>query len=457
MEDGSKEETRGGKMIKTIGSLCSGIESGTVAWYENAFEYKWYSEIANFPNRVLGEKYPGVPNLGDMVEIPEKIMNEEIEAPDMICGGTPCQAFSFAGFQSGLNDDRGNLTLSFIDVINANDTIRKQKELNKTVVFWENVEGVLSDKTNAFGCFISYLAGLDKVLEVVKWPKAGLLKGPQRNVAWRVIDAKFFGVPQQRKRLYVLAGGKDFFPENVLFEEHTNNLVEYPSQELCFEKDNHKFEVFREYTDCLYAAYGTKWNGNAAANNGSLFVVQDDRLRRLSPLECERLMGFEDNYTDLTKAKRTERYTAIGNAWAVPVIKWIGDRFNKGFEQPLYAHSQEMMNFDNYEYFDLGKGICELNGAVINCSTQPENPRFGSMKDIVSHEGVEEKLYITPVACHGIIRRGGDRVNPRLKEVMLGISSQMSLEEIEKQSRKQPRGDESGMAKLTKRIKEENK
>lgn len=114
-----------------------------------------------------------------------------------------------------------------------------------------------------------------------KWPSAGIVHGPKRNVAWRVLDAKYFGLPQQRKRLYVIAGGTDFFPENVLFEKHENELAEYPSAPLVFEKDGHKFEVFREYTDCLYSAYGTKWNGNAAAYNGSLFVVQDGRIRRL--------------------------------------------------------------------------------------------------------------------------------------------------------------------------------
>ena len=86
------------------------------------------------------------------------------------------------------------------------------------------------------------------------------------------------------------------------------------------------FEVFREYSDCLYSAYGTKWNGNAAAYNGSLFVVQDEKIRRLSPLECERLMGFPDEYTNIKGAKRTNRYQAIGNSWAVPVVQWIGKR-----------------------------------------------------------------------------------------------------------------------------------
>ena len=208
-----------------------------------------------------------------------------ISTPDLICGGTPCQAFSLAGWKNGLNDDRGNLTLKFVDIVEANDIQRLKKGLSPSIVFWENVEGVLTDKTNAFGCLVSSLAGLSNVIDIRKWPNAGVIYGPKRNVAWRVLDAKFFGVPQQRKRLYLLAGGTDFFPENVLFEKHINDLQEFPETKLTFEKDGHRFEVFREYTDCLYSAYGTKWNGNAAAYNGSLFIVQDERIRRLSPLE----------------------------------------------------------------------------------------------------------------------------------------------------------------------------
>lgn len=444
-------------MIKTVGSICSGIESGTVAWKNLDFSYKWYSEIATFPKRILFEKYSNVPNLGDMVEIPEKIYKGSIESPDMICGGTPCQAFSFAGFQAGLNDDRGNLTLKFIDIINANDKIRLSNGKNRTVMFWENVEGVLSDKTNAFGCFVSYLAGLEEPLNLGKWPKAGLIRGPIRNIAWRVIDAKYFGIPQQRKRLYVLAGGKDFSPENVLFEKHTKKLGEYPKENLVFEKEGHRFEIFREYTDCLYAAYGTKWNGNAAANNGSLFVVQDGRIRRLSPLECERLMGFDDNYTALKKSKRTERYTAIGNAWAVPVIRWIGERINDGFKPTILTVNQIRLNVENYEYIDFGKGICNyLDSVPINCSTQPEKSVFGTMQNIISSVDVDDKLYITPVACQGILRRGGKRVNPRLEEFLKNISETMSKEEIEIHSRKQPRGAKSGMAKLAYKMKVKN-
>ena len=91
------------------------------------------------------------------------------------------------------------------------------------------------------------------------------------------------------------------------------------------------YKTFRDYTDCLYSSYGTKWNGNAAAYNGSLYVVQDDNIRRLSPLECERLMGFPDNFTNIPwKGKPSSpdgrRYKVLGNSMAVPVMHWIGKR-----------------------------------------------------------------------------------------------------------------------------------
>lgn len=437
-------------VIKTVGSVCSGIEAASVAWEPLEFEFKWFSEIAPFPAAVLKEKYPNIPNLGDMNDIPASIASSTVDAPDMICGGTPCQAFSLAGWKNGLNDDRGNLTLRFVDIVDASDSVRIKAGKKRSVVFWENVEGVLTDKTNAFGCLVSSLAGLDDVIECQKWPNAGIVRGPKRNVAWRVLDAKFFGLPQQRRRLYVLAGDTDFYPENILFEKHSGQLAIYPQSSLVFEKDGHKFEVFREYTDCLYSAYGTKWNGNAAANNGSLFVVQDNRIRRLSPLECERLMGFPDNYTDLKIAKKTNRYQATGNSWAVPVVRWIGNR--------LVAHSEDANSIiphdyftdcyvtwesENGCYFNFGKDVVHLGGGnIINCTATPEEAVFGNMEDIVSADAPED-IYISPTGCYGIVRRSMERhttINERLKEVLLSISSEWTPEAIEERSRVQKRG-----------------
>ena len=439
-------------MIKTVGSVCSGIEAASVAWEPFGVHFDWFSEIAPFPSRVLAEKYPTIPNFGDMNDIPDQIAQGKMSAPDLICGGTPCQAFSLAGWQNGLNDDRGNLTLKFVDIIEANDAVRMSRGQGRCKVFWENVEGVLADKTNAFGCLVSSLAGLDQVLSVKggKWPNSGLIRGNTRNVAWRVLDAKFFGLPQQRRRLYVIAGGKDFHPEDVLFEIHENELPEYPQFPLTFEKEGHHFEVFRAYTDCLYSAYGTKWNGNAAAYNGSLFVVQDHRIRRLSPLETERLMGFPDHYTDLPKAKKTNRYQSTGNSWAVPVVRWIGNRLiheNRlginldSFQFALCARSVRIS--DTQVFYDFGKDIVPLeNGLSLNCSAIPENCTFAGMDSIVSPDAPED-IYITPVGCFGIIRRKKERnlkINARLEEVLLSISSEMSPEEIEKRSRVQRRG-----------------
>ena len=438
-------------MIETIGSVCSGIEAASIAFNPYGLKVKWLSEIAEFPSKILKEKFPNIENLGDMNLIPKKIFNQEIYAPDMICGGTPCQAFSLAGMQNGLNDDRGNLTLKFVDIIEANDNIRMKKQKKRSIVFWENVEGVLSDKTNAFGCFIASLAGAKKALTIEgnKWPNSGLIRGKKRNIAWRILDAKFFGLPQQRRRLYVLAGGKDFFPENVLFEKHLNKLNEYPSFALKFKKEGHNFEIFREYTDCLYSAYGTKWNGNAAANNGSLFVVQDNKLRRLSPLECERLMGFPDEYTNIKGARKTNRYQVTGNSWAIPVVSWIGKRLiekqqKKSILSDYNIESYvETMKYENdIVFYNMGKDVNDFGSLKFNCTAMPEKCVFKSLESIVSPEAPDD-IYISPVGCFGILRRKRERnlkMNSRLEIILEDISSKMSIEEIEKKSRIQKRG-----------------
>lgn len=436
-------------MIKTVGSICSGIEAASVAWNPLGLSFQWFSEIAPFPSRVLKEKFPCIPNLGDMNHIPSLIKQGNITAPDLICGGTPCQAFSLAGGKNGLNDERGNLTLKFVDIIEANDRTRKKQGKQPCIVFWENVEGVLKDKTNAFGCLLSSLAGLDEVLSVKSWPNAGLLEGKKRNVAWRILDAKYFGLPQQRRRLYVIAGGKDFHPESVLFELHRKDFVRYPASKLTFKKNGHDFEVFREYSDCLYSAYGTKWNGNAAAYNGSLFVAQDGRLRRMSPLECERLMGFPDNYTNLEGASRTNRYQAIGNSWAVPVVRWIGTRLVDPYRDSICFgdHLEELRPCtrsisETARFYDLGKGIVQLSDIPLNCTEMPETRAFCTLPEIISANAPEE-IYISPVGCSGIVRRKNERnvsINPRLEEILTKVSVQMSVDEIEKKSRVQRRG-----------------
>ena len=432
-----------------VGSVCSGIEAASVAWEGNGFSFDWFSEISDFPSKVLKTRYPRIPNLGDMHNIPQLIDKKEIQSPDIICGGTPCQTFSFAGWKKGLRDNRGGLTLRFIDIANSNDAFRLAKGKKQSVIFWENVTGVLKDKTNVFGCFLSLLLGLKKELKSDKWPNSGAIHGLKRNVAWRVLDAKYFGLPQQRKRLYVLAGGSKFFPENIIFDEFSDTLPSY-NIPLSFKKKGQKIEVFRCYTDCLYSAYGTKWNGNAAAYNGSLFVVQNHRLRRLTPLECERLMGLPDNYTDIEEAKPTNRYQTVGNSWAVPVIKWFGSRIAKTYfkkrVKSIFSNdhpeicglshngSEEIQSFST-----LGEEIKSLS---INGTDAIENPVLGDIRKIIDLDP-PEKVFLSPVGCKGILRRKEERnkeINRRLEYHLNLISSQMCEKKIEEISRIQRRG-----------------
>lgn len=435
----------------SVGSVCSGIEAASVAWKALGFDFLWFSETADFPSRLLKERYPSTPNLGDMARIARRLEEREVSAPDLICGGTPCQAFSLAGWKRGLEDKRGNLTLTFVEVVDTNDRVRSENGSAPSLVFWENVEGVLKDKTNAFGCFVSSLAGLSKELPITRWPAAGVLHGPKRNIAWRLLDAKFFGPPQQRRRLYLLAGGKDVYPENILFES-CEGAIPAPKEStlLRFSKDGREFEVFRAYTDCLYAAYGTKWNGNAAAYNGSLFVVQDGRLRRLTPLECERLMGFPDDYTAIAKTKPTSRYQALGNSWSVPVVRWIGERlYSIDADKHLFELSDPSLmgriiaSTDEAVALDLcGCHLHPIGSVALNTSERPNNAIRAALKEVVTPDA-EESFFISPAGCQGILRRRQERrlsINGRLSSVLKSISSEWSDEQIEVISRKQRRG-----------------
>lgn len=439
----------------TFGSVCSGIEAAQLAFNPFGFKQLWSSEISEFPSKVLAHHYPSIPNLGDMTKLPGIIAKNTIEAPDILCGGTPCQSFSLAGWKEGLADERGQLTMSFIDIANEIDVTRKKQGKKSAIILWENVEGVLNDRTNAFGNFIAGLAGFDEEIKIKKWSKSGYLEGPKRKVAWRVLDSKYFGLPQQRKRLYVLASGYEFYPDQVLFEYPNEDIVTIQkakeksktqkTQDLfssfikavdnkVFYNDNTKIEIFREYTDCLYSAYGTKWNGNAAAYNGSLYVAQNDRIRRFTPSECEKLMGFSGNYTEVEGNSDTSRFQAIGNSWAVPVVKWIGKQINH--------HLKNFTTEDKTNYIrKLHKKKNNLNAFLLlfdeiiaikphlflNTSAIPNNPKEGSLEDIIETNNIPEKFYLSQKACRGILRRKNERninMNNRLEELMSEISEE---------------------------------
>ncbi len=204
-----------------FGSVCSGIEAASVAWHPLGWRAAWLAEIEPFPAAVLAHHYPDVPNLGDMTQIAAKVMTGEVEAPDVLVGGTPCQAFSVAGMRKGLEDARGQLTIKYVELANAIDHVRRHRGEQPAIIVWENVPGVLSDKGNAFGCFLGALSGEDCELQPAGggWKNAGCVFGPERTIAWRVLDAQYFGVAQRRRRVFLVASARtDIHPAQILFE-----------------------------------------------------------------------------------------------------------------------------------------------------------------------------------------------------------------------------------------------
>lgn len=157
----------------TYASVCSGIEAATVAWAPLGFRPAWFAEIDPFCAALLAHRYPNVENRGDFTRI-----DKASGAIDILAGGTPCQSFSVAGRRGGLEDARGNLAIEFC---------RLAGRLRPRWIVWENVPGVLSSNGGRdFGNILGALAQLGY------------------GCAWRVLDAQFFGVPQRRRRVFVV-------------------------------------------------------------------------------------------------------------------------------------------------------------------------------------------------------------------------------------------------------------
>lgn len=279
-------------------SAFDGIGAAHVSLLPLGYQCIGVSEIARNCNKLIETKY-GFKNYGDF----RQWRDFKLQEFSLVIGGTQCQPFSILGSKRGFDDERGKLTKDFIDFI-----CHHQPQW----FVWENVPGIFSING---GEPFRYLLS--------RFTECGF------GVAWRVLDAQFFGVPQRRRRVFVVGCfGNPIRAGKVLFDGAGVSV--HPRSAIC-KKTNH------QRTDAVNSQGGgvsgtlTTNTGHIGGDRIELLVVSGGRVRRLTPLECERLMGLPDFYTE--GFTDNQRYKIIGNSMAIPVIRWIGKKILEVHEE----------------------------------------------------------------------------------------------------------------------------
>ena len=360
-------------------SVCSGIEAASVAWLPLGWQAVGFSEIEKFPCAVLEQRFPGVKNYGDMTKFREW---DNVGQFGVLAGGTPCQSFSLAGLRRGLDDERGSLMLAYCALASY---------YKPRWIIWENVPGVLSsNRGRDFGTFLTLLA------------QCGY------GFAYRVLDAQYFGVSQRRRRIYVVGclgnwrcaaavlfdsvGMQRYIaPSKTAGQEVAGKVEESAGNAMYLTRQNNStYKQSNNTADTVTARYGTGggnvpliienkrylvstlasgrtttgtllaqcgkhlWQNNQETFTGDFFVTNErHHIRRLTPLECERLQGFPDNWTRIEwRGRQPEqcpdglRYKAIGNSMAVPVMRWIGERIQL-FDNCYIEKKRKYVDYDH--------------------------------------------------------------------------------------------------------------
>ena len=381
----------------TLGSLFDGIGTWQEAARRNGIKTIWSSEIEKFPLAVTARHFPDTVQLGDI--------NTITDAPhvDIITAGTPCQDLSIAGKRSGIHGERSGLFFKAIVLV---------RQIRPRFFVWENVLGAFSSNGgNDFRAVLEEILEEPVPLPEHGWSNAGLVDGKRSQVAWRVCDAQFWGVPQRRKRIFLVADFAGRRAAEILFEPAgmSRNSAASTGEErhtAARNRTDSDFAVYEHHwKDCritkcsnvaltVAAMYGTGGlntplvvygiragiigrqvhnGGRGMVNENLSFTLTTvdrhavaygiDRatfnqginaqfkpnickelqpsltakgpaavchlsvVRRLTPLECERLQGLPDRWTE--GGSDAARYKAIGNGMALPIAEWIMKRIKE--------------------------------------------------------------------------------------------------------------------------------
>lgn len=201
----------------TLGSLFDGSGGFPLGAKLTGIKPIWSSEIEPFPIRVTTKRMPEVKHLGDVT----RIKGDEIEPVDIITFGSPCQDMSIAGKRAGLNGSRSNLFYEATRIIK--EMREKTNGKKPRYIVWENVPGAFS--SNKGEDFFSVLKEICQIkgykideAGYSKWQTSGLIMADDFNLAWRILDAQYWGVPQRRRHIYLVADFNGKSAGKILFE-----------------------------------------------------------------------------------------------------------------------------------------------------------------------------------------------------------------------------------------------
>lgn len=387
-----------------VNSFFAGIGGFDLGFERSGFRVTFACENNSFCQGVLRKHWPNVPIVGDV----KSILANELPDAEVWVAGFPCQDLSLArtphGARRGLAGARSGLFYDFLKLVTA----RKPE-----VVILENVVGLLSSHNGA-----DFRQLLDSLMT------------QGYAIAWRVLNARYFGVPQSRPRVFICAWRSS--PERaagVLFE---NGISARPGNER---------QGFVEVSQCdltgisvpstsfCISATSGRHTGLDWARS---YVTYPDAVRRLTPTECERLQGFPDKWTvpedkvaSSIRGLETQRYHAIGNAVCVPVIEWIAarissmhgnsqvssardvDRRISRIVEQSFADVPATLDITGEDQKPWKSGGVAYKGRVITSAVSPSplRPMAGSFLDLVEKTGVDERYFLSINAMQGILRR----------------------------------------------------
>lgn len=394
-----------------VASFFSGIGGFDLGFEGTGFKINFQCEIQPFCETILRQSWPDASFAKDIATLEPKL----IPTADVWCGGFPCQDLSVARGalgRHGLNGSRSSLFFRLATLAQ----IKKPR-----VILIENVHGLLnSNEGKDFAELLHTLGTLNYA------------------VSWRLLNSRYFGVPQSRPRVYICAWLNDFNAAgSVLFEDRPP--VQGVRERSAFMETSWVQglgPIAPKLAFCLAATSGrhtgTDWSRT--------YISYENEVRRLTPLECERLQGFPDDWTkiiqSLTDTERADslRYHALGNAVSVPVVKWIATRIRNQIQKPCKASRKKisrlsMIKESVQKWPGLhGPGLISEHleaiqksrkkiawpnagvlwkGVIVANNTPPSlnKPVSSDLLDLIERNKPDQRYFLSPNAAEGILRR----------------------------------------------------